>query len=252
MKPIRHFFIIFFLILFSSCSSSNNNDNNLILQAQEDINNFDFNDALTALAGVQNQTDQVIELTISAYAGLAGFRALNIYDIVYNNESINPAVKMLFLLSSNYNTADVAASRLGIQAVENYNINILTRSDDLNMPFALLEFYKISQILLKDSDLENLGTYSSNWDPCSSLDFPISDVTEIIVALNKGIIALNLIRQEIHNSDIDLLFSIITQIQTNLGINDNVLNETEVQSEDVATFRTYINQNVLAKNNICQ
>jgi hypothetical protein len=254
MKIIGQILVIFFLVVFTSCSSSNsgNNDNNLILEAQQAINQYNFTDALSYLSGIQTQTDQVVELTISAYAGLAGFRSLKIYDTVYNNENINPVIKILFLLSQNYKTVDLNNSRLGLQAVESYNLDIATRSNDVNMPFALLEFYKISQILLKDSDLENLGTYSSNWNPCSSLDFPISDVTETIVALNKGIIALNQIRLVLHNTDIDLIFTLITQIQADLGIDNNVLDETEVKSEDVAQFRTYINNALLANNNICQ
>ena len=221
-------------------------------EAQNDIDQQQFSQALSVLSQISNQDQEpVVLLVTSAYAGLAGFRALQIYDEFYNNQNISPPILILFELSSQYSIDYINYSRSAISAIDNYNDDIQSRDYELNLPFALVNFYKISQILLNDSDLEHVGTFSKNWDPCSEADFPISDVREIIVALNQGIMAINQIRTVVNNADVNLVFGLITQIQNDIGVNTGVLDADAVQDTDTVTFRTFINQTVLSNQNVC-
>jgi hypothetical protein len=241
------------LFLLMGCGSGKLSDQDLILNAQQAIDNQNFNDALNDLNQISNQNvEEVAYLRASANAGLAGFRAFQIYDIIYTNQSIIPPILLLFILSQQYSNTSINYSRDAISAIENFNMVIETRDPTLNISFALTEFYKVSQIVLQDSDLNHTGYFAANWNPCDDINFPVSDVREVIVALNKGILALNEVRKVIHNADIDLLFSLITEIQNDIGINTGILDEDAIQTTDLITFRTFINQTVLKNDNVCQ
>jgi hypothetical protein len=241
----------FISFLFGGCGGSLS-DADLILKARQEVDQEQFSQALNDLSAVRNQnTEDVAFLKSSAYAGLAGFRAFEIYDIVYKNQKIKPPFSLFFILSHNHSTEDVKNSRSSITSIEKFNLDIASRSNNLNISFALTEFYKVSQIILFDADLNHLGQVSKNWNPCSEVDFPTADVRETIVSLNKGVIALSQIIKNFHEADLQLIFDLINEIQHDIGIDTGVLDENAVQVKDVQTLRTFINRDVLKNGNIC-
>lgn len=242
---------LFASLLFTGCGSSLS-DQDLILQARELIDHEQFSSALIDLDHVKDKkTEEVILLRVSALSGLAGFRLFQLYDTIAYNRNVSPKFLIFFNLSRQYSSTDVSYSRSSIKTIEEFDSNITTRSKGLNTLFALMEVYKVSQILLKNSDLDRLGVLSNKWNPCNDANFPVLEIKEVIVSLNKVRMALRQITNDLRDADVELLFSSIDEAQKLSGYPFSILDEGNVQSSDVLNFRNFINKYILGNSNTC-
>jgi len=113
-----------------------------------------------------------------------------------------------------------------------------------------MSFYNASQILLHDSDLHMQGTYASDWNPCSESDFPMSDIKNLIIDLDRGIGALEQVA--VNNSiDAQSLFYVVKKIQSEASINSFLYDPNSVENTDVSNLRSYLNQ-ILYGNSACE
>jgi hypothetical protein len=227
-------------------------DNDLILRARDEIDHEMFHEALNDLSLIRNQrTSDVVFLKVSANAGLAGFRALQAYDTISSNENISPTFLLFFILSKQYQNDHISYSRRAITEVESFDSRIESRSRIINTIFVFIEIYKISQILLQNSDTEHLGSFSKSWDPCNDKMFPISSLREIIVSLNKATLALNQIAVGLNDPELKIIFNLIKETQKNIKYDTGVLDEYAVQTNDLKNFRSFINKEILKNTNTC-
>lgn len=246
------FLVILIAIISTSCGDGKTHALSLIGQAKEAIDQGNYDQALSLLNQISPNTEEVVLLKVSAYGGKAGFRLLSVLDQFSTTKALSDPLNALFSIARIYTPQEINSSRSGIGEIEQFAPQIMSRSAGLNARFALLEIYKASQILLNDADITHSGSgISTSWQPCSDQQLPILDAREVIVSLNKAMIAINRIRQLIQNDDLTAVYNVITKIQIEVGVNPQNVDDDQLSDSDANKLRTYLNQSLLHRSGVC-
>lgn len=244
------FISVFILLNSFGCGVlSQKTDLDYIQEAKQSLDNERFDEALSTLQNVKQETEEVVQIKASALVGKGGFRILNITDNVLLNKFIYPAYIILFKISRVYQSNDIDNTRKAEKILEEFSKNHQISKETMFFQ-SLIFFYKASQILSKNSDINSQGPLSPNWDPCEESQFPSADIRETIVSLNKGAKLLASIKRISSADPLSDFFNILLEIPST-GVVEFILNENEVIPQKVVEYRNFLNKEVLSKTNIC-
>ena len=233
----KNLFFLFSFFLLSCSGPKNGNDYQKIMtQATEAINQEKYSEAISLLNELPESDIPAARLKSMAYSGRAGIKTLEIVDIIENNKNTNPGVILKFL-AHKYGTTDINDSRKAVELINKINASIESRSDDLNLQYAVTLIYKSSQILLNKAVLAEQGRFSEIWDPCLEAHLLSIDIKEIINSINRAIFALSYANQQ--------LYSHALKIQNDLKVNAQALENELIQITDVNNLRIFIKEKIV-------
>ncbi len=233
----KNLFFLFSFILLSCSGPKNGNDYQKIMtQATEAINQEKYSEAINLLDSLPESDVAVARLKSMAYSGRAGIKTLEIVDIIENNKNTNPAIILKFL-AYKYGTTDINDSRKAVELINKINANVASRSEDLNLQYAITLIYKSSQILLNKAILAEQGKFSEIWDPCLEAHLLSIDIKEIINSINRAIFALSYANQQ--------LYSHALKIQMDLQLNAQVLEDELIRITDINNVRIFIKEKIV-------
>lgn len=223
--------LIIMMGFISSCGEKYENQyQKTLIQAQEALNNEDFNKALNLLEGLKDNKE-VNKLRSMAYAGRAGFNSLIIADMISNNQGKDP-VKLFFELSRDqYKENSINDLNLALKQIQILYPDVGNRPDDLRSFYGLIQTYKASQIIFKN--------VNNKIDKCEIVEFISDDLIEIILSLHSATVSL-----KNYVESIDTFFKKIS-IELNLP-------ESEIEIEQqLDNFKQKLQEKINEKNTDC-
>lgn len=223
------------MLIFLGCGNlpGENEYEQKITQAQEALDQEKFSEAISILNSLEEKDPKVGMLKSMAYAGRAGLRSLEVVDIIERNNRSNPGVIISFL-AKKYGSTDINDSREAIEVIRRMNAQVESRSNQMNLLYAIIQIYKASQIILQKADLAEQGRISEIWDPCLEAYLLSIDIQEIVASVNRALQALAFANQD--------LYSKAVKIQEDLKINAQRLEAELVTLSEVHDFRVYAKQ----------
>jgi ATP-dependent Lon protease len=230
---MKQWFLIFVsTIVFMSCAKSTDQQETTQLEAAMfAINNQQYDQAITILSALPI-SDTTKDLLSTAYAGRAGFNAAKIADLIATEPD---SIRVLYSLTTKYSIQNILDSQSAINQIYS-SLPVDQGKESINVKYASIQVYKISQILVKNyikfGDQSN--SQVEQWSPCSDAELLGSDLREIIISVNRAVVATKNIETKIY----DYLIS----LQKELNINPDLFEDTVVKNTDIANARDAISK----------
>ena len=226
---MRLILLIAMLILVSCSKTSKQEQDYLFEEVEVSLNEKNYDHAIFLLLKMP-KSEKVKELLSSAFAGRAGFNAAQLYDMIETNQD---PIRILYLLANKFSNQNISDSQLALAEIYSA-IPKDAAGNSSDLKYASIQVYKISQILVKNF-MRHSGSYANDlWTPCDEAELLGMDLREIIISVNRAILATKNIESAV--------YEYLLALQKELKIQPDLFEPDTIKNTDLSHIRLAIDK----------